>query len=234
MDMNLDEIKEIFTQKSEEKYRDFSGTLINNSTLPLLGVRLPELKKLAVSIDKNGEAVQFLEVCDFSSIEMCLLYSYVLGRIKRDIEELLAYFEKAAAHADNWCTCDILCQSFKQCKKQREKVWVLLEKYIKSGETYLMRIAVVMMMSYYLTDEYIARVFEALSEYNNDGYYYKMGAAWCAATAFAKYPDRTYSFLQTCSFDDFTFNKAIQKMLESRRVSGSDKIKLRAMKRKKS
>lgn len=198
-----------------------------------MGVRLPELKKLAVSIDKSGEAMQFLGVCDFSSIEMCLLYSYVLGRIKCDIEGLLAYFEKAAEHVDNWCTCDILCQSFKQCKKHREKVWTLLRKYIKSGKTYLMRIAVVMMMDYFLTDEYIDRVFAALSEYNNDGYYYKMGAAWCAATAFAKYPDRTYSFLQTCGFDDFTFNKSIQKMLESRRVSDADKLRLKSMKRKK-
>ena len=94
-----------------------------------------------------------------------------------------------------------------------------------------MRIAVVTMMSHYLNDEYIDRVFAALRTAHNDEYYYKMAAAWCTATAMAKYRDKAYRFLETCCFDDWTYNKSIQKMLESRRVSDADKKKLRAMKR---
>ena len=87
-------------------------------------------------------------------------------------------------------------------------------------------------MSHYLNDEYIDRVFAALRIAHNDEYYYKMAAAWCTATAMAKYRDKTYRFLETCCFDDWTYNKSIQKMLESRRVSDEDKQRLRAMKRK--
>ena len=59
-----------------------------------------------------------------------------------------------------------------------------------------------------------------------------MGAAWAVATAMAKYRDKTLAFLKTTALDDWTYNKAIQKMLESYRVSPEDKILLRAMKRK--
>lgn len=48
----------------------------------------------------------------------------------------------------------------------------------------------------------------------------------------AKYRDKTLAFLKTTALDDWTYNKAIQKMLESYRVSPEDKILLRAMKRK--
>ena len=162
---------------------------------------------------------------------MSLLYSYVLGRTRSDTEKLLALFDRAAARVDNWCTCDTLCQSFKQCEKERDRVWRLLISYLDSGKTYYMRIAVVMMMSHYLTDGYVDRVLEVLNNYNNDGYYYKMGAAWCAATALAKFPDKVFAFLENDRLDDWTHNKAIQKMIESRRISDGDKKRLRSMKR---
>lgn len=230
--MNLSEIKSLLNEKSEQSYCDFTGRLIPDSSLPLLGVRLPELKKIAAELCKNGGAAELIEACDFSSIELCLLYAYVLGRMKGEIADLLVLFDRAAAHVDNWCTCDILCQSFKQCKKHRDIVWERLEDYIATGETYRMRIAVVMMMSHFLTDDYIDRVLTVLATAENDGYYYKMGAAWCIATAMAKYRDKTLAFLRDCPLETWVYNKSIQKMLESRRISEEDKRLLRTMKRK--
>ena len=90
----------------------------------------------------------------------------------------------------------------------------------------------VMLLSHFLTDDYIDRVLEILDETRCEAYYYRMGAAWAVATAMAKYRDKTLAFLKTTALDDWTYNKAIQKMLESYRVSPEDKILLRAMKRK--
>ncbi|MGN0493947.1 MAG: DNA alkylation repair protein [Acutalibacteraceae bacterium] len=230
--MDIEKIKNTLEEESEQKYREFSSRLINGSSLPLLGVRLPTLRKIAAEIHKGGNAEEFLEKCDFSSIEMSLLYSYVLGRMKGDINYLWGFFDRAAAYVDNWCTCDILCQSFKQCEKARDEVYKYLLTYIASGETYYMRIAVIMLMSHYLTDDYIDRVLDIINTAENDGYYYKMGAAWCIATALAKYPEKTFAFLKVCRLDDFTFNKAIQKSVESHRISKETKLKLKAMKRK--
>ena len=228
----IKEIKEELNARAEAGYRDFSKKLIPESCLPLIGVRLPYLRAMAAEIVKNGKGGVFLEECDFSSMEMCFLYSYVLGKTRADINTLIKYFDKAARYVDNWSACDILCQSFKQCEKHPSEVWERLTGYLASGKTYYMRIALVTMMSHYLNDEYIDRVFEALRSARSDEYYYKMAVAWCTATAMAKYRDKTYRFLETCNFDNWTYNKSIQKMLESRRVSAEDKERLRAMKRK--
>lgn len=230
--MEIIEIKKFLSENSEEEYRNFSLKLINNSKYPILGVRLPTLKKLANMISRDLSAERFLNECDFSCIEMCLLYSYVLGKTKGDITTLWQYFSRAAENADNWCTCDILCQSFKQCLKNREFVLEKLIIFLESGKTYYMRIAVIMLMSYYLTDEYIDTVLLLAEKYENDGYYYKMGVAWLIATALAKQTEKTLNFMETCKLDDFTYNKAIQKAVESRRISPELKVQLKKMKRK--
>ncbi len=209
----IDDIKNELNAMAEADYRDFSKKLIPEASLPLLGVRLPALRAAAAEIVKRGRGDEFLRECDFSSMEMCFLYAYVLGKTRADINALIKYFDK-------------------QCRRYPEQVWDRLTDYLASGRTYYMRIAVVTMMSHYLNDEYIDRVFAALRSAHNDDYYYKMAAAWCTATAMAKYRDKTYRFLEDCGFDDWTYNKSIQKMLESRRISDEDKKILRAMKRK--
>lgn len=230
--MILYRIKQKLEKNADEKYRDFSLTLTNNSALPMIGVRLPVLRSMAKDICRSKNQYEFLDQCDFSSIEISLLYGYVLGNIKDDIDVCLEYFKKGAAHVDNWCTCDTLSQSFKQAKKYRTEVWQQLLEFICSGKTYYMRIAVVTMMSHFMTDEYIDRILSIVSDAKNDDYYYKMGAAWTVATAMAKYRDKTFEFLKTCNLDNWTYNKAIQKMTESLRVSEKDKKILLKMKRK--
>ena len=230
--MDLFEVKKFLSDNSEPEFQRFSSGLIPDSSLPLLGVRMPKLRKLAAEIRKVSYSEGFLAECDFSSIEMCQLYAFVLGKEKGDIKDLLVLFDRAAAHVDNWATCDALCQSFVQCEKNRSEVWEKLEEYLATGKTYYMRIAVVTMLSHYLNDEYIDRVLDAVSACHNEDYYYKMGAAWAAATALSKYPSKTFEFFNNCGFDDWTYNKAIQKMIESRRVPEETKAALRRIKRK--
>lgn len=229
--MDINEIKETLQEMSEQNYKEFSLKLINNSDLPLLGVRRPNVKKLAIKIYKSGNANEFLKICDFSSIEMCIAYAYVLSFMKCDIRELLLYFDRAAAHVDNWCTCDTLCECFKQCGKHLSETLELLISYFESGKTYYMRIAAVMLMTYYLTDEYIDEALDLIGKYENADYYYKMGAAWFIATALAKQTDKTLRFMETCAIDDFTYNKAISKAVESRRITPELKQRLKKMKK---
>ena len=133
----IEDIKKELNMRAEGGYRDFSKKLIPETSMPLIGVRLPALRAMAAEIVKRGEGGQFLDCCDFSSMEMCFLYAYVLGKTKADINTLIKYFDKAARHIDNWSTCDILCQSFKQCEKHPSEVWERLTGYLASGETLL-------------------------------------------------------------------------------------------------
>ncbi len=228
--MQLEAIRNELERRSEAQYRAFSLSLTPGSALPLLGVRLPVLRAMAAQIAKD-DARGFLEACDFSSVEMTMLYAFVLGRLRGEIDEALRWFARAVPHIDNWANCDTLCQSFKQAAKYPAETWAFLMTLRNREEPFVLRVLVVTMMSHFLTDAYIDRVLELLNEIHCEAYYYKMGAAWAVATAMAKYREKTFAFLETTVLDDWTYNKAIQKMLESRRVSPADKTRLRAMKR---
>ena len=104
--------------------------------------------------------------------------------------------------------------------------------YAKSDQGFEQRVVAVMLMDHFLTEEYIARVLSVWDRLDHPGYYRKMGVAWGVATAYAKYPKETHAFLLENHLDDETYNKAIQKMIESYRISAEDKEILRGMKRK--
>ena len=102
--MDLHEIKEELERRRDEKYREFSLSLTKDSALPMLGVRLPQLRAMAAVIAKE-DARGFLESCDFSSMEMTTLYGFVLGRLRGEIGEALGWFARAIPHIDNWANC---------------------------------------------------------------------------------------------------------------------------------
>ena len=227
--MTLSEIKARLNALSEEKVRAFNLKLNKDSALSTLGVRLPALRKLAAEIARDDPR-GFLDACDFSSIELTMLYSYVLGRLKGPIDEALACFDRAVPVIDNWANCDTHCQSFKQAAKHPAETWDFLQNYKSSQEPFTLRVLVVTLMCHFLTDDYIDGVFETLDAITCDHYYYRMGAAWCVATAMAKQREKTIAYLLNCKLDDWTYHKAVRKMLESYRISDEDKAVLRTLK----
>lgn len=113
-----------------------------------------------------------------------------------------------------------------------QRCGIFLMQYRASKSEFEQRVVAVMLMDHFLVPEYIDRVLAVYNSLKHEGYYCKMGVAWGIATAYAKFPQETHAFLLENELDDFTYNKAIQKMLESYRVSAEDKEMLRGMKRK--
>ena len=111
-----------------------------------------------------------------------------------------------------------------------EKVFEFIQQYISSKNEFEVRFAVIMLMDYYLTDEYIDEVFKIYNEIKLDKYYVKMAVAWGISVAFVKYENKTREFLKNNSLDKFTFNKTLQKIIESNRVSKEAKDEMRGMK----
>lgn len=103
--------------------------------------------------------------------------------------------------------------------------------YLKSQNEYEVRFAVVILMQYFVTDEYINDVLKIYDDIRHNGYYVKMAVAWGISICYVKYRDITLEYLASCNLDDFTYNKSVQKMIESFRVSREDKEMLRSMKR---
>jgi len=218
------------TQLQDEKYREFSASLIPGSK-PLIGVRIPVLRKLAKEIIKKEDWISFLENGAEDYFEELMLKGFVIGYAKADIDCILEQAERFIPKITDWSVNDSFCSTFKVAKENQEKVWDFLMKYIDSKKEFELRIVAVMLMDYYLTEEFIDRVLEIYHRIPPVGYYTQMGVAWGVATAYIKFPEQTMTFLKNNRLDDFTYNKSISKMLESYCVSAKEKELLRSMKR---
>jgi len=196
------------------------------------GISVPELRKLAKKIAKDNYK-EFVENDDYSSFELKLLHAFVIGYIKDDINSLLKYFEKFMPHVDDWAVNDSLCQNFRIARKYPETVWDFLMKYKDTKKEFESRIVSVVLLSHYLNDEYIDRVIEVLNYLNTDDYYAQMGVAWAIATIMGKYSEKCLVYLKSknCKLDKITYNKSLQKIRESFRVSDEIKILTNTMKK---
>jgi 3-methyladenine DNA glycosylase AlkD len=196
---------------------------------PYLGISFPNLKSFANEIFKENP-LEFLDTNDFSVYELEILHTYVIGKLK-DFNLAFKYFKDYAPSAKEWSTVDSLCQKFVIAKKHRDEVMQLLIKYSTSKDEYLQRIVAVMLLSHYLEDEYVEKVFEILSKLNHQGYFTKMAVAWALATVMTYYPKECLVYMKTSKLDKWTHNKAIQKMKESFRISDDYKLKLGGLKK---
>ena len=225
-------ITEKLYENQDLKYQQFSSSLIPGSR-PVMGVRLPLLRKMAKEIAKGDWRV-FLKDAPESYFEEVQIKGFVIAYAKATYEELLPFIAEHIPKINDWSLCDSFCASLKIIEKHREEFLQFLLQYAKEDDEFKQRVVAVMLMDYYLTDDYIDQTLQILDGLKNEKYYCKMAVAWAVATAWAKQRNKTYEYTQegNNTLDDWTYNKAIQKMLESYRVSAEDKQMLREMKRK--
>ena len=216
---------------ADEKYKKFHSGLCPN-TDNIIGVRLPQLRQIAKEIAKDDWR-GYLENCLEDYYEENLINGLVIAYAKCDVEEKLQYIKGFVPKIDNWAVCDSFCNSLKFTTKNREIVWEFLKPYLNSDKEFEIRFAVVMMLNYYITEEYIDAVLKCLDKISHDGYYVKMAVAWAVSICFIHFKDKTMDFLKNNNLDDFTYNKSLQKICESLRVDKDTKILIKSMKRKK-
>jgi 3-methyladenine DNA glycosylase AlkD len=228
--ITVENIKDILNEYIDEKFKDFTSVLIPGAR-PILGVRVPILRKLAKEIAKDGWQT-YLKTAPEDTYEEVAIKGFVIGYAKAELKGLLPYIAEHIEKIDDWSLCDGFCSNLKVVEKHREEFLEFLLPYAKIDDEFKQRVVAVMLMTYYLTDDYIDMSLEVLDSLKNEKYYCKMSVAWAIATAWAKQREKTYCFMQegNNTLDDWTYNKAIQKMLESYRVSDEDKDMLRKMK----
>ncbi|WP_091167499.1 DNA alkylation repair protein [Paenibacillus sp. 1_12] len=223
-------IKEQLFGLAEVDYQKFSAALIPNIN-NVLGVRLPELRKLAKIIAK-GDWRTYLEQADNEYFEEIMLQGMVIGYVQTDLDELLRYAADFVPKIDNWSVCDSFCIGLKLTITNREPMWDFLQPYLLSNQEYDIRFGVVMLLDYYIEEEYISRVLQRLDNIKHEGYYVKMAVAWALSICYVKLPEPTMTYLKSNSLDKLTYNKALQKITESYRVDLETKKMIRSMKRK--
>lgn len=230
--ITAENVKEILESHVDDKFKDFTSALIPGSR-PILGVRIPILRRISKEIAK-GDWQSFIRDASEDTYEEVNVKGFVIGYVKEDFDILLPYIEDHIEKINDWSLCDGFCSNLKIVAKHREQFLEFLLPYAKIDEEFKQRVVAVMLMTYYLDDAYVDQTLRILDSLKNERYYCKMAVAWAIATAWAKQREKTYTYMQpgNNTLDDWTYNKAIQKMLESYRVSEEDKITLRSMKRK--
>lgn len=225
------EIREKLYQMQDLKYKKFHSSLCPNVD-NIIGVQVPKLRELAKELSK-GEFRKYLELDDITFYEEKVIQGILIGISKISIDETKIYLEKFIPKIDSWAVCDVVCSSLKIANKHQDEIWEFLEKYINSNEEFEIRFALVMYLDYYLNDNYIDKVIENIQKVKSDKYYVQMAIAWLLSIGYIKQKEKTLAFLNNNELDDFSYNKALQKIIESYRVSKEEKEIIRGMKRKK-
>ncbi|MGO4548184.1 DNA alkylation repair protein [Paenibacillus sp. 2TAB23] len=224
-------IKEQLHALAEEDYRIFTSALIPNVT-NILGVRLPQLRKLAKPIAK-GDWREYLNHAESDYFEEVMLEGMVIGLIKAEPEELLRRIADFVPKIDNWSVCDSFCIGLKMAQTNKAAVWDFIQPYLASSKPYEIRFGVVMLLNFYIEEAYIDRLLALLDQTDRSSYYVQMAVAWAISICYIKLPEVTQRYLEDNTLDDFTYNKALSKITESYRVNPETKSRIRGMKRKK-
>ncbi|EQF25123.1 DNA alkylation repair enzyme family protein [Clostridioides difficile CD160] len=214
----------------DTKYRDFNRKLIPN-TENIIGIRIPILRELSKEISK-GNWKEFLDIAEDTYYEETVLQGMVIGNINNNFEESLYYIERFVPKINNWSVCDGFCSGLKYTKKYKESMYDILKKYVYSKNPWEIRFALVMFLIYYVDDKHIKEIFEYCNNIQSEEYYVKMGMAWLLSICFIKYEEETFFYIKNNNLDDFTYNKTLQKIIESNRVDLEKKNIIRGMKRK--
>jgi len=254
-----EETRQMLRDLAEEKYRDFSSALVPGET-KMLGVRLPKLREMAKKLAK-GNWKEELEHQDLYFEEVMLrgmVISY--ATLKMEPEDAFPYIRDFIPYVTSWSVCDSVFMKMDILKKDRDLTWEFLIPYMESGEEFKVRTALIIMMAHLLrcdadgrkmsrlrkvtmehlsqADEeskragkYTALILGTINRPYTEGYYAHMAAAWLVAESFCVFPATTDSFLKSCCLDTVTYNKALQKITESKIPDENVKEYIRSLKK---
>ena len=208
-------------------YRDFSMKLIPGCE-NMIGVRTPFLKQLSKEIAK-GDWRSILRSMPTDYQEERLVRGFVICYAKMDLDERMRWIESQVALMDNWAVCDGFF--FRPKASESGRYFEFAKSFIGREGAYERRFGIVTMMKF-IDAEHIEEILSLMDSVRSDEYYVNMAVAWTVSMCYVKFPERTDRFLRECSLDDFTYNKSIQKTIESYRVSEGDRDRLRKMRRK--
>lgn len=222
-------IRELLFGAADTEYKEFHKKLMPGiDEKRIIGVRIPELRKLAKRITEENEATDFLEELPHYYYEENNLHAFLLERIK-DYGECITKINAFLPYVDNWATCDSMRPD---CfKKNKEKLIKEIYKWLGSKHTYTVRYGIVLLMTLYLDESFKEEYMKKVSLIKTDEYYINMAVAWYFATALAKQKETALEYLKNEILPVWVHNKAIQKATESLRLTNDDKVYLKQLKR---
>jgi 3-methyladenine DNA glycosylase AlkD len=223
---------------ADAKYREFNKKIVRDETVEFIGVRAPELRKIAKQIGKNDYA-GFVKFNKHEYFEETLLHGLSIGYAKLEFDELFCELRKFVPHISNWALADMTATKFPQILQNKDAAFSEISKFIKSKNPWEVRLGLIMLLQMYVDKDYILQVLNAAKLVNSNHpccangeipYYVKIGNAWLISECYIKFPDVTEELFKSKVLEKWTHNKAIQKVCESFRVSDAAKEKLKKFK----
>ena len=225
----MNALEELFNLQ-DKKYGEFQIKLIPTvDPKSIIGVRTPELRKLAKEIIKENDYEAFLNDLPHKYFDENQLHAFIISEIK-DYDKCLDEVNKFLPYVDNWATCDQM--SPKVFKKNHDKLIDNITKWIKSKETYTIRFGIGILMQHFLDEDFKVEHLKLVANIKSEEYYVNMMRAWYFATALSKQYESTIKYIENNSLDVWTHNKTIQKAIESYRITDKQKEYLRSLKKK--
>ncbi len=209
-------------------YADFQSKLLPTiQRETVIGVRTPNLRKMAKQICKTPAAQVFMQALPHRYFDENQLHAFILSE-EKDFDRCMEELELFLPYVDNWATCDQLTP---RCfKKHTMELLPHIRKWMKSTHTYTIRFGMGMLMRYYLDGEFKPEYLEWVASIKSDEYYIRMMQAWFFATALAKQWDATLPYIEQHRLHPWTHNKSIQKAIESYRITDEQKALLKTLK----
>lgn len=228
--MNQKDIQKEILELADEDYKKFHSSLCPNTDY-IMGVRVPVLRNFAKEMYKTKNWKKYLEFEPVYYEEKVIQGMLIGFNTKEDLNAIQEYIKNFVPVIDSWAVCDTFVAGLKITKRYPKEMWKFIQKYLKSNKEFELRFGIVMLLDYYITEEYIDEVIEILDKIKHEGYYVKMAVAWAISVCYIKFSEKTYKYLLDDNLDEFTHNKAIQKARESYRVSKEDKEKLEKLRK---
>lgn len=231
-EVGMTEIQRHLFKMQSMQYKDFQSKLIPTIKREnIIGVPIPQIRNLAKQLVKESpqEVSIFLKTLPHSYFEENNLHVFIINQIKdfdfccRKVEDFLPY-------VDNWATCDSLRPPI--FRENHQRLFPHIQKWLDSPHTYTIRFGIECLMTNFLDSDFRGEYLNHVGSIASQEYYVRMMQAWYFATALAKQYPSTLAYLQRNTLAPWTFNKSIQKALESRRIPQEDKIILRQMKKR--
>ena len=211
-------------------YREGSIKL-NPSVDPdsIIGIRIPALRALAKELRGTAQAADFIADLPHIYFEEYSLHSFLLANIK-DFDKAIKETERLLPHLNSWALTDSM--RLKAFDKDPRRLLPYIDKWIHDSHPYTVRYAILCLMNLFLDERFDAGYLDKVAAVRSDEYYVNMMVAWYFATALAKQYDAALPYIKSRKLDKWTHNKAIQKAVESYRVTEDQKAYLKTLRRK--
>lgn len=215
------------TEVKDDAYREFQIKLVPNiPPKTVIGVRTPDMRRIAKEVFNSAERDAFLSDLPHTYYEENLIHFFVLAMIG-DFDACVRGVEAFLPYVDCWPVSDQATP--KAFRKNRERLLPYLKKWIASKHVYTARFGIRMLMNEFLDADFKEEYLALVAEKRGEDYYLKMMVAWYFATALAKRYDETVPYFEDRRLDEWVHKKAIQKAVESFRVTDEHKAYLKSL-----